>query len=71
MHRMDVRRALTVLWSKSAIVFGLGFLALFVQVAQAQGPLNYFQNYFVTGDYVVGGVGLAMGRLRSNPTSHH
>jgi len=30
-----------------------------VQAAQAQGPLNYFKNYFVTGDYVVGGVGLA------------
>src|SRR3984885_11758588 len=55
---MDVRRTLT-LWSKFATLFGLGFLALFVQSAQAQGPLNYFKNYFVTGDYVVGGVGLA------------
>jgi hypothetical protein len=59
MHRMGPRRAFSVLWSKSAIVIGFGFLALFVQAAQAQGPLNYFKNYFVTGDYVVGGVGLA------------
>jgi hypothetical protein len=26
--------------------------------AQSQGALNFFKNYFVTGDYVVGGVGL-------------
>jgi hypothetical protein len=51
-------RGLRVLYSKSATLFGFGFLALFVQLASAQGPLNYFQSYFVTGDYVVGGVGL-------------
>lgn len=33
-------------------------LALLAPMAQAQGPLNYFQNYFVTGDYAVAGVGL-------------
>jgi hypothetical protein len=59
MHRTDIRRVVAALYSKSAIIIGLGFLALFVQAAQAQGPLNYFKNYFVTGDYVVGGVGLA------------
>src|SRR6202021_2603559 len=59
MHRTDIRRVFAALCSKSAIVIGLGFLALFVRAAQAQGPLNYFKNYFVTGDYVVGGVGLA------------
>lgn len=32
---------------------------MFGQAANAQGPLSYFKNYFVTGDYVVGGVGLA------------
>ena len=58
MYRIDVRRGFISFWSKSAIVFGLGFLALLAPAAQAQGPLNYFQNYFVTGDYVVGGVGL-------------
>ena len=26
--------------------------------AQAPTPLSFFQNYFVTGDYAVGGVGL-------------
>jgi hypothetical protein len=55
---MDGRRVVASLWSKSVAVFGLGFLALFVQAAQAQGPLNYFKNYFVTGDYAVGGAGL-------------
>ena len=33
-------------------------LALIPQLARAQGPLHFFKNYFVTGDYVVGGVGL-------------
>ncbi|MGA2880343.1 MAG: MBG domain-containing protein [Bryobacteraceae bacterium] len=56
---MDGGRFLKAVYSKCATIFGLGFLAIFVQVAQAQGPLNYFKNYFVTGDYVVGGVGLA------------
>ncbi len=69
MHRLDVRRVLTVLCSKSAAIFGLVFLALFVQVASAQQPpLNYFQNYFVTGDYVVGGVG-ALSPTNPNPTA--
>ncbi len=68
MYRMDVRRALTAFCAKSAALFGLGFLALFVQVASAQGPLNYFQNYFVTGDYVVGGVG-GLSTLGANPKS--
>jgi hypothetical protein len=58
-YRKDVRFVLRSLWSKSATVLGLGFLALLVQAAQAQGPLNYFKNYFVTGDYAVGGVGLS------------
>jgi hypothetical protein len=35
----------------------LGFLALFGQVAQAD-PLNFFNNWFVTGDYAVAGVAL-------------
>jgi Bacterial Ig-like domain (group 3)/MBG domain (YGX type)/Bacterial Ig-like domain (group 2) len=64
MHRMDIRRvvgnvSLKTVAAKTATIFGLAFLALFVPAAQAQGPLNYFKNYFVTGDYVAGGVGLA------------
>lgn len=60
MHRMDVGRVLRI--------FGLGCLALFAQTVQAQGPLNYFKNYFVTGDYVVGGVGLTGQKLSSPVT---
>ena len=66
MYRIDVRGVLAALWSRSATALALGFVALFVQAAQGQGPLNYFQNYFVTGDYVVGGVGL-YGKT-ANPT---
>jgi hypothetical protein len=68
MFGMVVRRVLIALCSKSATILGLGFLALFVQVASAQGPLNYFQNYFVTGDYVVGGVG-GLSTQGPNPTA--
>ena len=66
MNRVNVRRGFRGLFSKSATLFGLLFLALFAQLASAQGPLNYFQNYFVTGDYVVGGVGLY--NQGANPT---
>lgn len=38
-----------------AVLIGLAASALH---AQAQQPLSIFANYFVTGDYVVGGVGL-------------
>ena len=55
---------------RSAVVFGLGFLALVVPAAQAQQePLNFFKNYFVTGDYVVGGVGLAGKAVNGSVTS--
>src|SRR6267142_4135667 len=43
---------------RTAVFFSVGFLALFAQVARAEDALKYFKNYFVTGDYVVGGVGL-------------
>src|SRR5258708_4567843 len=36
----------------------LGFLTLLAQSVAAQTSLTFFKNYFVTGDYVVGGVGL-------------
>jgi len=39
------------------MVIALLFLLLNVPSGQAQ-PLNFFKNYFVTGDYAVGGVGL-------------
>src|SRR6266568_6722896 len=42
---------------KRAVAFG--FLWLFAQSAQAEdNPLKLFKNYFITGDYEVGGVGL-------------
>src|SRR5438552_5484341 len=44
--------------SRSAVFFSFGFLALFAEVGQAADALRFFKNYFVTGDYVVGGVGL-------------
>src|SRR5712691_8128487 len=52
MRRIRVTRAL------SAVVFSLGFVSLFAQSGQAADALQFFKNYFVTGDYVVGGVGI-------------
>ncbi len=37
---------------------GLLLVLGFAQTGLAQNQLNFFNNYFVTGDYVVGGVGL-------------
>ena len=54
---MDVRRLSPATLYQSLIISALGLLSL--HTAQAQGPLNYFKNYFVTGDYAVSGVGLA------------
>jgi hypothetical protein len=43
----------------SVALWSLGFALLLAQPGQAQpGPLTFFKNYFITGDYVVGGVGL-------------
>ncbi len=64
----DIRRVLIVLRSQSAAIFSLGFLALFAQAALAQGPLNYFKNYFVTGDYAVAGVGLSGKAVKGSVT---
>jgi len=36
----------------------VGFVTLFSPAAQAADATAFFKNYFVTGDYVVGGVGL-------------
>jgi hypothetical protein len=46
---------------RTAVVVSVLVLSLFAQTGLAQTappPLNLFNNYFVTGDYVVGGVGL-------------
>lgn len=54
---MATKRILTNLCLRAAITFAL--LLLFSPLTRAQVQLSYFKNYFVTGDYVVGGVGLA------------
>lgn len=59
MDRTHIKPWFRALFSQSAKIFGLALFALFVQTASAQGPLTYFKNYFVTGDYAVGGVGLS------------
>jgi hypothetical protein len=46
----------------------LPFLALFAQLGRASDALNYTKNYFVTGDYVVGGVGLFEKGVRGTAT---
>ena len=43
---------------KRVALFALSFMALVAPAAQAQEPLTFFKNYFVTGDYVVRGVSL-------------
>ncbi len=43
---------------RTAFCFSIRFLGLFSQTGSAQDALNFFKNYFVTGDYVAGGVGL-------------
>ncbi len=45
---------------KSVAAIALGFVLLSARPGQAQGDaLNFFKNYFITGDYQVGGVGLS------------
>ena len=44
----------------AAVTFACVFLLLTLTgQGQAPEPLSFFKNYFITGDYVVGGVGLA------------
>jgi len=47
--------------ARTAVIAAVLVLSLFAQSSLAQTatpPLNFFNNYFVTGDYAVGGVGL-------------
>jgi hypothetical protein len=49
----------TKLLTRPVALFFLGFVLLFAQAGQADdGPLKFYKNYFVTGDYVVGGTSL-------------
>ena len=59
MQRIDGVRVIPVGFSRHRNWrYVLAVLALFAPVARAQDPLQFFKNYFVTGDYVVAGVGL-------------
>ena len=65
--------------ASARVALGLLLVFGFVQTASAQNPLNFGNNFFVTGDYVVGGAyglnvndgnGYAIGRINipdSNP----
>src|SRR5579872_7202032 len=44
----------------------LGILALLPQFTRAADSLNFFNNWFVTGDYAVAGVGLRGGGAGKN-----
>ena len=47
------------LLTRAVALFALGFVVLFAQPGRADdGPLKFYKNYFVTGDYAVGGVSL-------------
>jgi hypothetical protein len=62
MQTFQVRPTLSVFSrSRTMIASALLFLIGFTHTGLAQSPpppLNFYKNYFVTGDYVVGGVGL-------------
>jgi len=55
LRKLDSRRALA---RRLASVFVLGAVLVVALPAQAQEPLTFFKNYFVTGDYTVRGVSL-------------
>lgn len=59
MYLTKMERCGSSAFLRTAAILGFAFFVFFAQAASAQGPLNYFKNYFVTGDYLVGGVGLA------------
>jgi hypothetical protein len=44
--------------AKTRAALVLAAVLLLAPAAQAQNALSFFKNYFVTGDYVVGGVGM-------------
>ena len=49
-------------WRTSVLLFALGFALLLAQPVHTQAPppdaLQFFKNYFITGDYAVGGASL-------------
>ena len=58
MRSIEVKNVFSAPFYKWAAIFCLGLLTLFAPLVRASDALNYTKNYFVTGDYVVGSVGL-------------
>jgi len=58
MRSIEIRDVFSACLYKRAAIFCLGLLTLFAPLVHASDALNYTKNYFVTGDYVVGSVGL-------------
>ena len=57
------------LLKRPTVILFLGFLSLFAQSVQAtDNALKFYKSYFVTGDYVVGGVGLRGQGVRDTQT---
>src|SRR5262245_58651169 len=58
MSRINVGRVLPP--TRLGILLTVGFLMLLTQPGSGQqtNALNFFKNYFVTGDYVIAGIGL-------------
>src|SRR6266849_5722688 len=62
MRRVRITRAL------SSAVFCLVFMSLFAPSGQAGDALKFFENYFVTGDYMAGGTSLLGRGVKSTAT---
>ena len=60
MTRIQTLRTFFLAFRPVRVMMALGLLLMFgfAQSVLAQAPLNFENNYFVTGDYVVSGVGL-------------
>src|SRR5262245_8460332 len=59
MRGEHMSRSLYLRVSRDAVLLSLGFLFLFEQAGLADdNPLKFFKNYFLTGDYIAGGVGM-------------
>jgi hypothetical protein len=54
------RNVFSLNWLRNATLVTFAFLVMFAQVGQAAGtePLNFFRNWFLTGDVRMAGVGL-------------
>ncbi len=71
-HNLKISRAECKAIAKTTLPWGMALMVVFlllpVQQASAGDALNFFKNYFVTGDYVAGGVGLLGQGVKSTAT---